>query len=128
MARAHRVSPAYGGVGFKNPLRALGWIVAACGLKLLFKAIDVRAIDRPMPKNDVGGQCKGTFKSFDHGGAELFTAAALRILARVRITNDRASCNGESREFQGCKKKERETVWPSDDSSGPIASMPSLRA
>jgi hypothetical protein len=60
MAGAHRVPAPLDRIDFKDSLRALDWIVATRSLKLSFQTIDVRRIDRPVSKHDVGSECKCT--------------------------------------------------------------------
>jgi hypothetical protein len=91
MARADCLPAAFDSVGLEYALGALGWIIAARGLELLFQTIDVRYVDRPVPKHDVGSQGECTLKSLDHGEAETITSATARTLSLQSRAMSRAA-------------------------------------
>ena len=56
MAGANCLPATFNGVDLEYALRALSWIISACCLEFPFQTIDIRRIDRTMPKDNVGSQ------------------------------------------------------------------------
>ena len=62
MARADRLPPTIERVGFQDTFCTLGWVVVPSGLEFPFQTIDIRSVNRPMSKHDVGRKCEGAFE------------------------------------------------------------------